>query len=34
MSSLLRYEPLAGSFDGLINQLFRPVAARWSFPPK
>ena len=27
MSSLLRYEPLTGSFDGLINQLFRPAAA-------
>jgi HSP20 family protein len=25
MNTLLRYEPLAGSFDGLINQLFRPA---------
>jgi len=29
MSALLRYEPLAGQFDGLINQLFR-AAPGWD----
>jgi HSP20 family protein len=34
MSTLLRYEPLAGQFDGLINQLFRPAQGWDAGAPK
>jgi HSP20 family protein len=34
MSSLLRYEPLAGQFDGLFNQLFRPAQGWDADAPK
>ena len=34
MSSLLRYEPLVGQFDGLINQLLRPSQAFDATAPK